>query len=212
MGRQRQECTRPHTTAHDRTPVRVRTARYQAGPELDPDPTSPRSVRTAAAHVPAARAAGAGPVAPHLTPEGRRVFRAAGAAESHRRVGTRLLGPRLPHSRVPSASTSPFAARRASRAMSGAAVGSPGRTEIIVCTGLRTRGGTQLWGRSRPSMFCDRRQRCWPQSKPWCPPYRSSHPMDYHVLRPSPTLGTSSKCRRSPPHARRSRPPYIMRP
>ena len=35
----------------------------------------------------------------------------------------------------------------------------PGRTEIIVCTGLRTRGGTQLWGSVATSMFCDRRQR-----------------------------------------------------
>ena len=35
----------------------------------------------------------------------------------------------------------------------------PGRTEIIVCTGLLTRGGTQLWGSVATSMFCDRKQR-----------------------------------------------------
>ena len=35
----------------------------------------------------------------------------------------------------------------------------PARTEIIVCTGLRTRGGQQLWGSVATSMFCDRKQR-----------------------------------------------------
>ena len=33
------------------------------------------------------------------------------------------------------------------------------RTEIIVCTGLRTRGGQQLWGALATSMFHDRRQK-----------------------------------------------------
>lgn len=33
------------------------------------------------------------------------------------------------------------------------------RTEIIVCTGLRTRGGVQKWGVTATSLFCDRRQR-----------------------------------------------------
>ncbi len=35
----------------------------------------------------------------------------------------------------------------------------PARTEIIVCTGLRTRGGQQLWGSVAAGLFCDRRQR-----------------------------------------------------
>ena len=35
----------------------------------------------------------------------------------------------------------------------------PARTEIIVCTGLRTRGGVQKWGATATSLFCDRRQR-----------------------------------------------------
>ena len=35
----------------------------------------------------------------------------------------------------------------------------PARTEIIVCTGLRTRGGWQLWGSTATSLFCDRKQR-----------------------------------------------------
>ena len=35
----------------------------------------------------------------------------------------------------------------------------PARTEIIVCTGLRTRGGRQYWGDLATSMFHDRRQK-----------------------------------------------------
>ncbi len=35
----------------------------------------------------------------------------------------------------------------------------PARTEIIVCTGLRTRGGQQLWGDLATSLFHDRRQK-----------------------------------------------------
>ncbi len=35
----------------------------------------------------------------------------------------------------------------------------PARTEIIVCTGLRTRGGQQLWGDLATSLWHDRRQR-----------------------------------------------------
>ena len=33
----------------------------------------------------------------------------------------------------------------------------PARTEIIICTGLRTRGGMQVWGDIATSMFHDRR-------------------------------------------------------
>ena len=33
----------------------------------------------------------------------------------------------------------------------------PARTEIIICTGMRTRGGMQVWGDIATSMFHDRR-------------------------------------------------------
>ena len=35
----------------------------------------------------------------------------------------------------------------------------PGRDEIIVCTGLRTRGGKQLWGVRATGLLVERRQR-----------------------------------------------------
>ncbi len=35
----------------------------------------------------------------------------------------------------------------------------PARTEIIVCTGLRSRGGRQAWGDLATSLFHDRRQK-----------------------------------------------------
>ena len=35
----------------------------------------------------------------------------------------------------------------------------PHRTEIIICTGLRSRGGWQLWGSVALGLFCDRKQR-----------------------------------------------------
>ena len=35
----------------------------------------------------------------------------------------------------------------------------PERNEIIVCTGLRTRGGVQYWGSISTSLFADRRQK-----------------------------------------------------
>ena len=35
----------------------------------------------------------------------------------------------------------------------------PARTEIIICTGLRTRGGQQLWGSLAAGLLCDRKQR-----------------------------------------------------
>ena len=35
----------------------------------------------------------------------------------------------------------------------------PDRTEIIICTGLRTRGGKQSWGTLAAGLFCNRRQR-----------------------------------------------------
>ena len=35
----------------------------------------------------------------------------------------------------------------------------PLRNEIIVCTGLRTRGGVQYWGSASTGLLCDRRQK-----------------------------------------------------
>ena len=35
----------------------------------------------------------------------------------------------------------------------------PARTEIIVCTGLRIKGGVQIWGSVATGLFCDRKQR-----------------------------------------------------
>ena len=35
----------------------------------------------------------------------------------------------------------------------------PDRTEIIICTGLRTRGGRQAWGSVAAGLLCERRQR-----------------------------------------------------
>ena len=35
----------------------------------------------------------------------------------------------------------------------------PARTEIIICTGLRTRGGQQLWGSVAAGLLCDRKQK-----------------------------------------------------
>ena len=35
----------------------------------------------------------------------------------------------------------------------------PAPNEIIVCTGLKTRGGVQYWGSISTSLFCDRRQK-----------------------------------------------------
>ncbi len=35
----------------------------------------------------------------------------------------------------------------------------PACTEIIICTGLRTRGGIQVWGSVAAGILCDRKQR-----------------------------------------------------
>ena len=35
----------------------------------------------------------------------------------------------------------------------------PDRTEIIICTGLKTRGGRQAWGSVAAGLFCDRKQK-----------------------------------------------------
>ena len=34
----------------------------------------------------------------------------------------------------------------------------PACTEIIICTGLRTRGGQQLWGNVATGLLCERKQ------------------------------------------------------
>ena len=35
----------------------------------------------------------------------------------------------------------------------------PASTEIIICTGLRTRGGVQVWGAIAAGILCERKQR-----------------------------------------------------
>ena len=35
----------------------------------------------------------------------------------------------------------------------------PERTEIIVCTGVKTRGGVQFWGSVATGLLCDRKQK-----------------------------------------------------
>ena len=35
----------------------------------------------------------------------------------------------------------------------------PERNEIIICTGLRIRGGVQYWGALATGLFCDRKQK-----------------------------------------------------
>ena len=35
----------------------------------------------------------------------------------------------------------------------------PARAEIIICTGLKTRGGWQLWGSIAAGILCDRKQK-----------------------------------------------------
>ena len=35
----------------------------------------------------------------------------------------------------------------------------PTRTEIIICTGLRIKGGVQIWGDIAPGLFHDRKQK-----------------------------------------------------
>ena len=50
-------------------------------------------------------------------------------------------------------------ARRATATLDEVKEMRPARTEIIVCTGLRSKGGQQLWGDIATSMFHDRRQK-----------------------------------------------------
>ena len=50
-------------------------------------------------------------------------------------------------------------ARRATATLKAVKEMRPARTEIIICTGLRTRGGQQLWGSLAAGLLCDRKQR-----------------------------------------------------
>ena len=51
------------------------------------------------------------------------------------------------------------AAKRVTATLKAVKAMRPTRTEIIVCTGLRTRGGQQLWGDLAASLWPDRKQR-----------------------------------------------------
>ncbi len=50
-------------------------------------------------------------------------------------------------------------AKRATASLKAVKELRPARTEIIVCTGLKTRGGVQIWGDIATGIFHDRRQR-----------------------------------------------------
>ena len=63
---------------------------------------------------------------------------------------------------VPAVPTGAKGRRKAKRAVVSrkqAEAMRPERTEIIVCTGLTTRGGRQAWGSVALGLFCDRKQR-----------------------------------------------------
>ena len=49
--------------------------------------------------------------------------------------------------------------RRATASLKAVKEMRPERTEIIVCTGLKTRGGVQIWGDIATGIFHDRRQK-----------------------------------------------------
>ena len=50
-------------------------------------------------------------------------------------------------------------AKRATASLKAVKELRPARTEIIVCTGLKTRGGIQIWGDLATGIFHDRKQR-----------------------------------------------------
>ena len=50
-------------------------------------------------------------------------------------------------------------AKRATASLKAVKELRPARTEIIVCTGLKTRGGVQIWGDIATGIFHDRKQR-----------------------------------------------------
>lgn len=49
--------------------------------------------------------------------------------------------------------------RRATATLKAVKEMRPARTEIIVCTGLRSRGGVQIWGDIASGLYHDRRQK-----------------------------------------------------
>ena len=50
-------------------------------------------------------------------------------------------------------------AKRATATLKAVKEMRPACTEIIVCTGLRTRGGVQVWGAVAAGILCERKQR-----------------------------------------------------
>ena len=71
----------------------------------------------------------------------------------------RADGDIVPVPAAPAGAKGRRAAKRAVVSRKQAEAMRPGRTEIVVCTGLRTRGGRQAWGSVALGLFCDRRQR-----------------------------------------------------
>lgn len=65
----------------------------------------------------------------------------------------RPIQPEMPKSKGRRKTKRPVVSRKQVEAMR------PARTEIIVCTGLRTKGGLQLYGDIATGIFHDRRQR-----------------------------------------------------
>ena len=71
----------------------------------------------------------------------------------------RADGDIVPVAAAPSVAKGRRAAKRAVVSRKQAEAMRPGRTEIVVCTGLSTRGGRQAWGSVALGLFCDRKQR-----------------------------------------------------
>ncbi len=65
----------------------------------------------------------------------------------------RPVKPEAPRRKGRSKAKHPIVSRKEVEAMR------PARTEIIVCTGLRTKGGWQIWGDVVTGIFHDRRQK-----------------------------------------------------
>ena len=65
----------------------------------------------------------------------------------------RLVAPETATSKGRRAAKRVVVSRREAEAMR------PDRTEIIICTGLSTRGGRQAWGSVAAGLMCDRKQK-----------------------------------------------------
>ena len=61
--------------------------------------------------------------------------------------------------KAPAAKKARRKARLATATLKAVLAMRPARNEIIVCTGLRTRGGVQYWGSVSTGLLCDRRQK-----------------------------------------------------